>query len=92
MKLEIEPPIDERSKAAWDNIVETLDAAHDYEGLFEVLIGMRNDDEFPDLLKRAMLTMHQRGRDSGIAEVMKVIMALEADTDLAQYAKRRQNS
>ena len=74
--------IDE-AKQALVELAEALAMAGDFDGLHEMLLVFRNDEAFPDVLGRAMLAIDARGRDSGRAEVIKSIMALEANTDLA---------
>ena len=70
------------AKQALVELAETLAMAGDFDGLHELLIVFRNDEEFPDVLGRAMLAIDARGRDSGRAEVMKSVMnCIVANTD-----------
>jgi hypothetical protein len=78
-ELNLDTLIDERGKAAWENLPESLTVANDYEGLHELLLASRGDPEFPDILRRAMLAMHRRGRESGITEIAKGLLALSTD-------------
>ncbi len=70
-------------KQALVDLAETLAVAGDFDGLHGLLIAFKNDEDFPDVLGRAMLAIDARGRDSGRAEVIKSIMAFEANTNLA---------
>jgi hypothetical protein len=70
----------ERGKAAWESLPETLTVAGDYEKLHELLLAERSSPDFGDILRRAMLAMHRRGRDSGVAEVMRALIGAGADT------------
>ena len=70
------------AKQALVELAETLAMAGDFDGLHEMLIVFRNDEDFPDVLGRAMLAIDARGRDSGRAEVMKSVMnCIVANTD-----------
>ena len=70
------------AKQALIDLAEALATAGDFDGLHEMLIVFRNDEEFPDVLGRAMLAIDARGKDSGRAEVMKSVMnCIVANTD-----------
>ena len=74
--------IEADAKTALSELAEALAMAGDFDGLHEMLIVFRNDEEFPDVLGRAMLAIDARGKDSGRAEVMKSVMnCIVANTD-----------
>jgi hypothetical protein len=69
----------ERGKAAWVRRVQNMIANNDFDNLLELLASSRNEPDFADMLRRALVSMYGRGKESGIAEVAKGLLALCAD-------------
>jgi hypothetical protein len=63
----------------WNRLVEDTIAQDDFEKLLEVLVAQRDDSDFADMLRYALVAMYKKGSDSGLAIMGKYFLAVSAE-------------
>jgi len=69
----------EHGIAAWNDTIEKMVRADDFEGLLSRLLIARNEPDFDNVLRAAIVAVYRKGSEAGVAAAGQYFLAVTAE-------------